>query len=141
MTVLVEAACVYLETGDSARPVALFDEALELVRELPDLGFAVYPLHTLAWLAWSFEREVDVEPLMTKKRAPSRWIPIAGAVLAGDFHRAAEQMADAGARAFEAFYRLQSGTEDDVRKALEFYRSVGATRYVREGEAKLAATA
>ena len=141
VTVLVEAARVCLETGDTARAVALFDEALELLRELPDLGFAVYPLHTVAWLAWSFEREADVEPLLAKKRAPSRWIPIAEAVLAGDFHRAAELMGDAGARAWEAFYRLQSGTEADVRAALEFYRSVGATRYVHEGEAKLAATA
>lgn len=28
-----------------------------------------------------------------------------------------------------------------LRKALAFYRSVGATRYIREGEALLAATA
>ena len=140
-TVLVEAGRLYLETGDSARAVALFDEALELLRDLPDLGFTVYPLHTLAWLAWSLEREADVEQLLPKKRAQSRWLPIAEAVLAGDFHLAAQQMGDAGARAFEAFYGLQSRTESDVRAALEFYRSVGATRYVQEGEAKLAATA
>ena len=30
---------------------------------------------------------------------------------------------------------------DQVRRALDFYRSVGATRYIREGEALLAATA
>jgi class 3 adenylate cyclase/tetratricopeptide (TPR) repeat protein len=141
VTVLVEAARVSLETGDTARAVALFDEALEILQELPDLGFAVYPLHTVAWLAWSFEREADVEPLLAKKRGPSRWLPVAEAVLAGDFHRAAELTADAGALTWAAFYHLQSGTEDDVRAALEFYRDVGATRYVREGEAKLAATA
>jgi class 3 adenylate cyclase/tetratricopeptide (TPR) repeat protein len=140
-TVLLEAARVYLETGDPAHATALYDEALELQRDLPDLGFTVYPLHTLAWLAWSFERETDVEPLLPKKRAQSRWLPIGEAVLAGDFHRAAELMGDAGALAFEAFYRLQSGTEDDVRRALDFYRSVGAARYVREAEAKLPASA
>ena len=91
-TVLVEAGRLYLETGDSARAVALFDEALELLRDLPDLGFTVYPLHTLAWLAWSLEREADVEQLLPKKRAQSRWLPIAEAVLAGDFHLAAQQM-------------------------------------------------
>ena len=37
--------------------------------------------------------------------------------------------------------RLQSGIDSEVRKAIDFYRSVGATRYVREGEAMLAATA
>jgi hypothetical protein len=42
---------------------------------------------------------------------------------------------------FEAFFRLKSGTEPDVRAALEFYRGVRATRYVREGEALLAASA
>jgi class 3 adenylate cyclase/tetratricopeptide (TPR) repeat protein len=140
-TVLLEAARVYLETGDPARASALFDEALEPFRDLPDLGFAVYPLHTLAWLAWSLEREADVEPLLAKKRAQSRWLPIAEAVLAGDFHRAAELMGDAGALAFEAFYRLQSGTEDDLGRALDFYRSVGAAHYVREAEAKLPASA
>ena len=34
--------------------------------------------------------------------------------------------------------RLRSGTDADVRLALEFYRSVGATRYLDEGESMLA---
>jgi hypothetical protein len=42
---------------------------------------------------------------------------------------------------YEAFFRLQTGAERDVRIALEFYRRVGATRYVREGESQLAALA
>ncbi|MFL5946527.1 MAG: ATP-binding protein, partial [Gaiellaceae bacterium] len=138
--VLVEAARLYLETGDTRRAAALFDEALALLRDLPDIGFAVYPLHTLAWVAWSLERTADVEPLLTSKQA-SRWLSVAATVLAGDFHGAAELTADIGAKAFEAFYRLQSGTDDDVRRALDFYRGVGATRYVRDGEAKLAAIA
>ena len=37
-----------------------------------------------------------------------------------------------------AYVRLKSGTEREVRRALEFYRSVSATRYVAEGEAMLA---
>ncbi|CAN5331425.1 hypothetical protein BH18ACT12_BH18ACT12_04110 [soil metagenome] len=141
VNVLAEAACVYLETGDRAQAVALFDEALELVRELPHLGFAVFPFHVLAWLAWSFGREAELEPWLRRERASSKWLRVAEAVLAGDFHAAAELVAEIGAHAFAAFYRLQSGTEDDVRAALEFYRGVGATRYVREGEALLAASA
>ena len=54
--------------------------------------------------------------------------------------------------AFEAFFRLRAAEqlveegrrpEADVqlRPALAFYRGVGATRYVREGEALLAASA
>jgi hypothetical protein len=46
--------------------------------------------------------------------------------------RAAEQLVDEGRRA-EA--------DEQLRRALAFYRSVGATRYVREGEALLAASA
>ena len=33
-----------------------------------------------------------------------------------------------------AYVRLKSGIELEVRRALEFYRSVGATRYLDEGE-------
>jgi tetratricopeptide (TPR) repeat protein len=139
--VLAEAAQVHLVTGDDAQALALFDEVLARIRELPRLGFAVYPFHTLAWLARSFGRESELETLLSKERAVSRWIPVSQAVLAGDFHRAADLLAEIGAPTWEAFYRLQSGTEDDVRAALDFYRGVGATRYVREGEAMMAATA
>jgi len=41
----------------------------------------------------------------------------------------------------EADARLRSGIQSEVRRALEFYLSVGATRYIREGEALLAASA
>ena len=41
----------------------------------------------------------------------------------------------------EAFALLRAGREADLRRALEFYRRVGATRYMREAEAGLAATA
>jgi predicted DNA-binding protein len=46
-----------------------------------------------------------------------------------------------GEASLVAFYRLQTGIERDVRQALDFYRAVGATRYLREGEALLAASA
>jgi len=41
----------------------------------------------------------------------------------------------------EAFFRLQSGAEDDVEVALTYFRRAGATRFVQEAEATLAATA
>jgi hypothetical protein len=62
-------------------------------------------------------------------------------VAARDFHAAAEIMAGAGFKADAAFFRLQSGTEEDVRRALGFYRGVGATRYIREAEELLAVEA
>jgi hypothetical protein len=50
-------------------------------------------------------------------------------------------MAAGGFKTDAAFFGLQSGTEEDVRKALEFYRAVGATRYIAEAEAALAVKA
>ena len=41
----------------------------------------------------------------------------------------------------EAHARLQSGEPQQVERALEFFRSVGATRHIREAEALLAASA
>jgi hypothetical protein len=60
------------------------------------------------------------------------------AVAARDFHEAGEICGDIGTRPLEAFFRLQAGAEDDVRRALAFYRSVRATRYIQEAEAVLA---
>jgi hypothetical protein len=71
----------------------------------------------------------------------SRWLTVAEAVLTGELRRAADILADIDVPAWEAFYRLHAGTEQDVRAALDFYRGVRATRYVREGEAMLAASA
>jgi tetratricopeptide (TPR) repeat protein len=80
------------------------------------------------------------------------WIRAASAAVEGDFERAVEIAAENGYRADEAELRLRAAealvragrrAEADVhlRKALDFYRSVGATRYIREGEALLAITA
>jgi len=80
------------------------------------------------------------------------WVRAATAVVAGDLERAAEIAAENEWRTDEAELRLRAAerlvragrrAEADVqlRKALDFFRSVGATRYIREGEALLAATA
>ena len=57
-----------------------------------------------------------------------------------------------GSPVHEAFYRLRAAeqfvaegrraeADEQLRPALAFYRGVGATRYVREGEALMAASA
>jgi predicted ATPase/class 3 adenylate cyclase len=79
-------------------------------------------------------------------------VHVAAAVLEGDFGRAADMSAQEGWLVEEAELRLRAaealvGTgrraEADVQlqRALAFYRSVDATRFIREGEALLAATA
>jgi class 3 adenylate cyclase len=140
-TVMLDAVRVHAETGDDVSARALFDEALARLQELPHLGFAVFYAHTIAWFGRLFGREAEVDELFSGKPMTSRWLDSGRAVLAGDLGSAAEILADIDAPAFEAFFRLKCGTEQDVHSALEFYRRVRATRYVREGEALLAATA
>ena len=82
----------------------------------------------------------------------TRWSEATRAYVAGDFVAAAEILGRIGARPDEAEARFRAGEQlaaegrmaeahEQLRQALEFYRSVGATRYVRAGEALLAASA
>ncbi len=86
-------------------------------------------------------------------RLPERpWTRAAAAVVDGDLVRAAEIAGESAWRVDEAELRLRAAEvlvdagrrpEADVQlqKALAFFRSVGATRYIRDGERLLAATA
>ena len=68
----------------------------------------------------------------------------------GDFAAAATSYANLGLQTYEARARLRVASDlvaagrrpeadAQLARALAFYRSVGATRYIREGEALLAA--
>jgi hypothetical protein len=74
------------------------------------------------------------------------------ALLQSDLVAVADRLGDLGLRPDEAHTRLQAARElvsagrraeadEQLRRALAFYRMVGATRYVREGEALLAVSA
>ena len=89
---------------------------------------------------------------MIAKRPVTPWTRAAGTILAGELERAAEMLEEIGDRPDAADVRLREAerlveagrrAEADVQlaKALAFYRSVGATRYIREAESLLAATA
>jgi hypothetical protein len=69
------------------------------------------------------------------------WREPALKIASGDFASAAERYEAMGARGYSAYALLRSGSDANVRRALDFYRGVGATRYVQEGEGLLAATA
>jgi predicted ATPase len=69
------------------------------------------------------------------------WIEAGDAVCRGDFGHAAGLYAAMGSLPDEASARLFSGEQAQVRRALDFYRSVGATRWTREAESLLAASA
>ena len=76
----------------------------------------------------------------------------ASAIVVGDLGHAADVFADMGAVSAEARARLllagallqqrrRSEADVELQRALTFYHSVGATRFIREGEALRAESA
>ena len=96
-----------------------------------------------AWAIWSWQQlgtfDESLAVLGAGRRTP--WLEAAEALAAEGWAAAAEVYARCGARADEAFARLQAGGDDELRRALSFFREVEATRYVREAEAALSAIA
>jgi thioredoxin-like negative regulator of GroEL len=146
------AAATLLSVGNEQRAAETLDEVLAEARELPQLGFAAVWLHGCAWVAWMVGRPEDVLDAIRDEPADTPWIHAARAIAAGDFRRAADLFVEIGTPTFEAFYRLRAAeafvaegrraeADEQLRPALAFYRGVRATRYVREGEALLAASA
>ena len=130
---LVGHARVLLAAGRSDDADALVTEVLQ--RGLSD---AAWTSPDLAVALGELGRGEELPRVATK---PYVWFEAAKAHVAGDYVGAADLYARIGSLPDEADARLQSGLESEVRRALGFYRSVGATRYIREGEALLAASA
>jgi hypothetical protein len=119
----------------------LDDEAAELADELlAGWTAAREDNFGLCWVARRLGRSERFLVALDRHPIHSPWKEAAGAVVHEDFARAAEIYAEMGDVSDEAYARLHAGDPESVAKALAFYRSVGATRYVREGEALLAAT-
>jgi tetratricopeptide (TPR) repeat protein len=96
-----------------------------------------------AHVVWTWEQLGMWDELMpllgTGPRTP--WLEAAEAVAEGDWSRATAIYERCGSPLSVAFSRLQTGRDADLRAALDFYRSVSASRYVRQAETALAATA
>jgi tetratricopeptide (TPR) repeat protein len=97
----------------------------------------------------AFELGADESRVLTSRRDPV-WAEAAKWYFAGEFSRAADVYEKIGSLSDEAEARLRAAKsmiereeredgEEQLERALAFYRSVGATRFVREGEALLAA--
>ena len=134
------------------------DEARELARE----ALAGQPLAwALADVALVAEQLGYAEELAAQleRSTPTRWADAARAALRRDFAEAARMFEEIGERELESLARerlaaklLAEGrraeADEQLRRAASFYRSVGATRYLRrtdellagEGEASLAPT-
>jgi hypothetical protein len=97
-------------------------------------------------------RAQQLEEIARNATISTRWLE-AGLAYANDaFSEAADTLGDMGSRPEEAFVRLRAAealvgagrrAEADVQleRALAFYRSVGATAYIREAEGLFAASA
>ena len=147
---LAIAGHIFNETGDRDRAAALVDELLADMRG-PESSMEVSDaLHALAWTLCSLGRAADFLAAVSKNDIP--WIRAALAVASGDVRGAADIHAAMGAVTNEARDRLQlakslirrgrrAEADIELQRALAFYRTVGATRYVRQAEALFAASA
>jgi hypothetical protein len=123
------------------------DRAAELARDFLEalasglpMGFAIINLPVFVAGAVGLGLADELGAALSAQPV-TRWTEAARAYASGDHAGAAELYAQIGARPDEAEARLKAGDEVNVRRALEFWRSVGATRYIAEAESLLAASA
>ena len=85
----------------------------------------------------------------TSRSVTTPWRTAAASYVSGDYSAAADVYAEIGALPEEAYARLRAAealvgegrsaeADAELKRSLAFWRSVGATAYVREGEALLA---
>ena len=140
-------ASVLLAEGRRADAEALTDEVLALRPKLvPSLtsGFDAGIIE-FAGLTRDLGRETELLAILeTAPEVP--WVVAARAIASGDWERAANVLAEIECRPGEAYARLRaaeeyaaagrtSEAEAHLEAALEFYRAVEATHFIRQGEA------
>jgi tetratricopeptide (TPR) repeat protein len=148
---LARYARVLSEVGKAGEAGDIFDEVVSLALETDP---RVLGDPECAFMAHALGRAEDVRPAFERVTtlADNPWARIAMALLGGDLAGAADRIVETGNAFWEARLRLAAAEElvhrgrraeadEQLRKALGFFRAVGATRYVRQGEALLAASA
>jgi class 3 adenylate cyclase/tetratricopeptide (TPR) repeat protein len=140
---LAEGAYILRELSDASRARELAIECLEGLSARKSVGYEVVSVHILSWTLVPLglgSELVDALPAFD-----SAWIRAARSFATGDLRRASDTCAEIGAVTEEARDRLwlaevlcdqgrldEAGVE--LGRALIFYRSVGATRYIRHAE-------
>jgi class 3 adenylate cyclase/tetratricopeptide (TPR) repeat protein len=151
-TARARAAFIHVAVGNGSRAQALLDEVLEDYRDESHLSFSAIEIHCLAWAALTLGRPDDILTLIDREPFQSPWVAAARAVASNDLLAAADILGALEALPDEAFYRLRAAeqlvsegrraeADEQLRRALAFWRGVGATRYTSECEALLAASA
>nr|MBA3401468.1 hypothetical protein [Actinomycetota bacterium] len=128
------------------------DEAASLAREALAMDPPSWTLIDLGWVAGDVHCAEELAEALERHRLPTKWTDAARALLRDDFRAAADVFYDIGELHDEALARLRAAAQlvadgrraeadEQLQRSLVFWRSVGATRYIREGEALLAKTA
>jgi tetratricopeptide (TPR) repeat protein len=144
-------AFLLLEEGHEGDATAITDE-LDGVRS-GEGGFAYFSwIVCLAWLAHDLDRPQSFREPAENETLKTPWIEAGHAIVDGEFARAADVLERMGLLTDEAYARLRAAEHlaaqgmtaeaaEQRDRALAFYRSVGATTYVRRAEALLLASA
>ncbi|HZT17656.1 MAG TPA: adenylate/guanylate cyclase domain-containing protein [Gaiellaceae bacterium] len=144
---LARAAFVLCELGDREGAAMLASEFLD-APDVASEGYAAVAAIELAWALVALGRADELVRTFEGLRFP--WAQAAVAYARGDPVTAADVCARMGAVSYEAYARLEAArvlqseglqADRELHRALAFFRSVGATSYVRRGEALLAASA
>ena len=94
-------------------------------------------------------KQAEFLALVDESHVTTPWRTAAASYVSGDYSAAADVYAEIGALPEEAYARLRAAealvgegrraeADAELKRSLAFWRSVGATAYVREGEALLA---
>ncbi len=145
--VLSGSARFWLDQGRREEATDLTDEVLAYRDEEGRASYFTW-LIDLGWLLHDLGRAEE----FPKARNEGAWAEAGAAIANGNFAAAADRLGAAGFRPDEAYARLRlaerlagEGRRAEAAlqrdRALAFYREVGATAYVRRGEALLAQTA
>jgi tetratricopeptide (TPR) repeat protein len=149
---LGEHARLLLMAGRVSDAEAAADELLEITAG--EEGHLVWSLWfvPMSLVLSSVERQAEVRALADRARPETPWIRVGLAIAEDDLPAAADLLSEIGSLPHEAFTRLwaaerffaegrRAEAEDQLHRALTFYRRVEAAAYVRRGEALLASTA
>jgi hypothetical protein len=137
---------------DPKKADALAHEVLAGWQEFGQAGSGSEWLADSAIVLERLGKQQEFLDVLSDARSSTPWLEGAAAYVEGHFSRAAEVYRAAGALPDEAYARLRAAkalvqdgrqAEGDVEleRSLAFWRMAGASAYVREGEALLAASA
>jgi tetratricopeptide (TPR) repeat protein len=145
---LATRALVLLGAGQETDAEAVAAELLERWAD-NSMSTAGPWITELAPVLLALGRSKDIERASEGASLRTRWLQAAAKLAEGDTAGAAEEYAQIGAGADAAVTRLRAAeqmisagrradAENQLELALEFFRSAGAERYIREAEALLA---